>query len=97
MFDESLAQKEAKTIGEEKETIKYLNKRPVVAIFIFVIVVVITQLWFMVMDSTLKKYLFRTQQFTPLQWFITASVCTVVVFMVTKYIFKIPITSAFSL
>lgn len=91
------AQDEAIIKGEEKEAIKYLNKFPLIALFIFVSTIAISQLWFGTMRSFAEVYIFKSNQLSPMQWLMMSVVMTVVVLFTSQKVFKLPITSIFTL
>ena len=97
MSSQSILQWEARTTGEQKGTIKYLTQNHLVAIVIFTGVIVIGTLWAGTYIAFLRKYIFRGEEMSPLQWLLVALITTFILWFLIRYVFRVPITAAFSL
>lgn len=83
--------------GEVDDTIRYLNRNQVLAVFIFVTAVVVGQLWAQTLMQFLTDHVFMHRAPFALQWFIVSLAVTVLFLLAIRFIFKVPVTAAFSL
>lgn len=97
MSNPSSRQIEARTTGEQKETVEFLNSHHLIALIVFIAIIVSAQLWAETF-ITLASVLFRVkrEEMSLIQWIITAFVFTIIAYLLVVYVFKVPLTSAFS-
>lgn len=97
-MSENARQLEAIFEGKEEETIKFLSKHHFFAIIIFIFAIVTANLWGeVVINISTKIYGVKREDLKLWQMILTATVFTLVAYIIIIYIIKVPITSAFSL
>ena len=90
-------QLEARHLGEQDETVKFLNQYHLIAIIIFIIILISTGLWSeLIISLTAKLFRVSRNDMTPMMWFSSALVFTIITYIIIRYIVKVPITAAFS-
>lgn len=95
--EKSRAQLDAEEKGDEHTTIKYLNKNPLIVILVFTFAIMVSQVWFATIRVFLESYVFKTSQMSMMQWLGLSIVVTIVVLFSFRFVFKVPITAAFTL
>lgn len=92
-------QLEAEQIGKQKSTLKYLNHHPLITIIIFTLVVASGMIWSEVIVAVLSKYVFNTQKekLEPWMWIIIGISITGFIYLIIRYVVRIPVTAAYSL
>jgi uncharacterized BrkB/YihY/UPF0761 family membrane protein len=94
----SSSQIQALLEGKEKEAIKYLNKHHAIAIIIFVLAIVTAGLWGeVIIKLSTKIYGVKAEDLELWQMTLTATIFTMVSYILIIYVIKLPITVAFSL
>jgi len=94
----SKRQLEARIKGTEKSTIRFLTNNHLVAIIIFVAAIIIANLWTQVVISAATNFFnIRQNEISFVGWIIIAAIFTLLAYFFIVHVFKIPITSAFSL
>ena len=89
-------QVEARSEGEQKETVKYLNRNHIQAMLIFMLILVSAGLLTELVIS-ISIYLFgvKRDQLTIWMWTIISGVFLLITYVIIRYIVKVPLTSAF--
>lgn len=92
-------QMEARVTGEQRETVKYLNRNPLIGIIVFSLAIVGGLIWGQLIIDTVSTYIFKTtlNNMKPRQWLIFAVVYTIIMYILLRYVIRVPLTSAFSL
>ena len=94
-IDDSIIRlREATEEGEEITTKKYLVRHELLALILFTVSVLISQIWFNVLESGIKEY-FKKDALTFKDWLLLGVTFTVTLWIVARYIIKIPLTATF--
>jgi len=93
----SQQQIQARTQGTQEATVIFLTNNHIIAIIIFVAAIITANLWTEVVINIATK-IFNTsfEDFSLANWIILALVFTLIAYFCIVYVFKIPITAAFS-
>jgi uncharacterized protein with PQ loop repeat len=94
-MSDSHRQIEAETLGEQKQTVKYLAGNPIVAIIVFSLVILTGGALVFAYYTFLREYVFKREP-TFINWFIAYIVTSIITWVLIRYIFRVPITSAYS-
>lgn len=87
----------ARRTGSNKEAIKYLQSHEIAAVIIFSLAVIISGLWFEVFRHFVKEVAFRNKKVTWKEWFVVALLASIAIFVIIKYVFKVPVTVAWAM
>ena len=94
----SKRQYEAREFGVSRETVKYLNRHPLIAIISFTLIIISGLLWSEFIFSLIFNIFgVPRERMKVWVWFVMATVITFIVYILIKYIIKVPITAAYSL
>ena len=94
----SSRQIEARTTGEQRETIKFLNQNHIIAIIVFTLILVSANLWAEAAISVIS-IVFRLprNQIKLWMWLVSCLFFTAMIYIIIRYIVRVPITSSFTL
>lgn len=94
----SVRQQEARQLGEQRETIKFLNQNHILAYIVLTLILVSAGLWTEMVVSLIEK-IFRIPRFLiPFWgWFLAALTFAIFAYVIVRFVIRIPLTSAFGL
>jgi hypothetical protein len=93
----SKQQLEARTVGTQESTVRFLTSNHLIAIIVFVVAIMTANLWTEVVISAVTNlFNVKRDEIGFIKWLIIAFVFTVVAYFIIVYVFRVPITAAFS-
>jgi uncharacterized MAPEG superfamily protein len=90
-------QVEARTTGEQKKSVEFLNQNHFLAIMVFVVAIITANLWTETTVSLIAVIFgVNREQIKIWMWLISAIIFTLIAYVIIRYIIKVPLTAAFS-
>ncbi|XWV26732.1 putative orfan [Tupanvirus soda lake] len=97
IMEPSQQQYEARTKGSQESTVRFLTGHHLIAIIVFVMAIVTANLWTeVIISATATIFGVRREEISFIKWLSLTLLFTLFAYFVIVYIFKIPITAAFS-
>ncbi len=93
----SQQQVEARTSGTQESTVRFLANHHLIAILVFALAIVTANLWAEVVISGYCRITNKKREDLDfVRWIILAAVFTLFAYIMIVYVFKMPITAAFT-